>query len=177
MCIRDRFKKRLTETYGQLIQAVLTELGRPQLQLEYLCAETQPVAASVAPPPQAKLDFDAVAHQLNPRYTFESFIVGASNQFAHAAAMAVADQPSKSYNPLFLYGGVGLGKTHLMQAIGHTLKPVSYTHLDVYKRQAFNHAQFFGPQAVDGNIASSTFGQVINAAPPRLVQLGAKFFF
>jgi chromosomal replication initiator protein len=116
------FKKRLTETYGQLIQAVLTELGRPQLQLEYLCAETQPAPASVAPPPQAKLDFDAVAHQLNPRYTFESFIVGASNQFAHAAAMAVADQPSKSYNPLFLYGGVGLGKTHLMQAIGHTLK-------------------------------------------------------
>jgi chromosomal replication initiator protein len=116
------FKKRLTETYGQLIQAVLTELGRPQMQLEYLCAESQPVAASAAPPPQAKLDFDAVAHQLNPRYTFESFIVGASNQFAHAAAMAVADQPSKSYNPLFLYGGVGLGKTHLMQAIGHTLK-------------------------------------------------------
>jgi chromosomal replication initiator protein len=116
------FKKRLTETYGQLIQAVLTELGRPQMQLEYLCAESQPVASSAAPPPQAKLDFDAVAHQLNPRYTFESFIVGASNQFAHAAAMAVADQPSKSYNPLFLYGGVGLGKTHLMQAIGHTLK-------------------------------------------------------
>jgi chromosomal replication initiator protein len=116
------FCKRLTETYGQLLQAVLTELGRPQMQLEYLCAESEPASANAAPSPQAKLDFDSAAHQLNPRYTFESFIVGASNQFAHAAAMAVAEQPSKSYNPLFLYGGVGLGKTHLMQAIGHTLK-------------------------------------------------------
>jgi chromosomal replication initiator protein len=116
------FCKRLTETYGQLLQAVVTELGRPQLQLEYVCAESEPSSANAVPSPQAKLDFDSAAHQLNPRYTFESFIVGASNQFAHAAAMAVAEQPSKSYNPLFLYGGVGLGKTHLMQAIGHTLK-------------------------------------------------------
>jgi chromosomal replication initiator protein len=116
------FCKRLTDTYGDLLQAVLTELGRPQLQLEYICAESESSAANTAPSPQAKLDFDSAAHQLNPRYTFESFIVGASNQFAHAAAMAVAEQPSKSYNPLFLYGGVGLGKTHLMQAIGHTLK-------------------------------------------------------
>jgi chromosomal replication initiator protein len=116
------FCKRLTDTYGELIQAVLTELGRPQLQLEYICAESEPATTNVAPSPQAKLDFDSAANQLNPRYTFESFIVGASNQFAHAAAMAVAEQPSKSYNPLFLYGGVGLGKTHLMQAIGHTLK-------------------------------------------------------
>jgi chromosomal replication initiator protein len=144
------FKKRLTETYGQVLQAVLHEVGTPDTQLEFICSEPAPVAAPPpsAPVSQSRLDFDSVDHQLNPRYTFDSFVVGSGNQFAHAASQAVAERPSRAYNPLFLYGGVGMGKTHLMQAIGHTVKKnnpalrLTYISAEKFTNEVINSLRF-----------------------------------
>jgi chromosomal replication initiator protein len=119
------FKDWVTDNYLVLIREALQQLTnrtyslnisikeKQEIKTDYDQVETFPSPKPIAPP----LRDDG----LNPNYTFESFVVGSCNQFAHAAALAVANVPAKNYNPLFIYGGVGLGKTHLLNAIGNKI--------------------------------------------------------
>jgi len=126
VCVPNReFQEWIQENFAGLVAEALRDLNLGFKEIRYIfseAAEKKSASSEGAKPVQSKLDFDSVDHQLNPKYTFSTFVVGSCNQFAHAAASAVAQAPAKAYNPLFLYGGVGLGKTHLMQAVGHMIK-------------------------------------------------------
>jgi chromosomal replication initiator protein len=111
------FKEWVLQHYSGLIKETLKRILGKDVEIDF----TISAAPLVVETDSAKADKPHLSLELNPKYTFESFVVGPSNRFAHAASLAVAESPAKAYNPLFIYGGVGLGKTHLMQAIGHYL--------------------------------------------------------
>ncbi|MGC9972614.1 MAG: chromosomal replication initiator protein DnaA [Bryobacteraceae bacterium] len=114
----------IEQEYSELIQSIIRELSLPVRHVVYETAVgpgRDTALSQVAPTIAPEALFEAPTTHLNPRFTFENFVVGSCNQFAHAAAQAVATKPSQRYNPLFIYGGVGMGKTHLMHAIGRSL--------------------------------------------------------
>jgi len=112
------FEDWLPKHYSGVITEALAEANRANLTIRYVSDAVQENQAAGDTPAAADQPTLPGISGLNPRYTFDTFIVGSSNQFAHAACRAVAEAPSRSYNPLFIYGGVGLGKTHLMHAVG-----------------------------------------------------------
>jgi chromosomal replication initiator protein len=121
-------KERIEGRYLPLVRHALAEVGAPELELTLEVTPSEPEPTwTVAPPAAAAAARtgglgDTPVQDINPRYAFDTFVIGPSNRFAHAAALAVAETPARKYNPLFVYGDAGLGKTHLLQAIGHYVR-------------------------------------------------------
>jgi chromosomal replication initiator protein len=147
------FAEWLKERYLDLANAALKAISNQDMNVEFCVSRNTTVAripSEPSPPQISRTRFDESANPLNPRYTFANFVVGSSNRFCHAASLAVAQNPAKTYNPLFIYGGVGLGKTHVMQAIGHDVrknhlpKKVCYVSAETFMNEmiyAIQHAQ------------------------------------
>jgi chromosomal replication initiator protein len=137
-----RFLHALEEHFRPQVDRALAGLDSPGFEVLFSLEEREEASAE---PEQPQL---ALATQFNPKYRFQNFVVGSSNQFAHAAARAVAEAPSQSYNPLFLYGGVGLGKTHLLHAIGthieqhHPQLRVMYIPAEQFVNELINSIRF-----------------------------------
>jgi chromosomal replication initiator protein len=125
----QRFIDEIRERYGQQIRNILTEISPERIQVHFqIDPEAAAEEAQAAAPPRDDLP-QAV---FNPRYRFETFVVGKSNELAWSASKSIADNPSGSFNPLFIYGGAGLGKTHLIQAIGQQIREMRSSMRVVY---------------------------------------------
>lgn len=142
------FKDWLSFHYSRMLNDCSQELFSKILEIKYICDETP--ASFLRNSPEERKVQQAIIQtaNLNPNYTFENFVVGSCNQFAHAAALAVSKNPAKSYNPLYIYGGAGLGKTHLMNAIGHSIMnnntrlKVLYVTTERFMNDLINHLQY-----------------------------------
>ncbi len=115
------FRDWVAEHYLNVIKMALFEITGEEFMVSLQVRKIRPPHLKETSAEDIGFDEDIASRMFNPRYTFENFVVGAGNQFAHAASQAVADTPGRRYNPLFIYGGVGLGKTHLLNAIGHRI--------------------------------------------------------
>jgi chromosomal replication initiator protein len=142
------FRDWLSFHYTPLINDCAKDLFQKIFDVRYIYDDTPSAFMRRSPEDRKSKQGPGLSPNLNPNYTFENFVVGSSNQFAHAAALAVAKNPAKSYNPLYIYGGAGLGKTHLMNAIGHYalehgdgLK-ILYVTTEKFMNDLVNHLQY-----------------------------------